>query len=138
MKRCVTNAIYDPGAPDRSSRPADGIGWPRLAHSMLGRKRLDNIQFCIESVLEDGIPGDMIETGVWRGGATIFMRAVLSAYGVRDRCVWVADSFEGLPRPSPSYPADAQSTLHERSELAVSWEEVADNFQKYGLLDGQV
>jgi hypothetical protein len=138
LKRCLTNTIYDPDAPDRSLPPVNWSGWPRQAHSMLGRKRLDNIQFCMERVIEERIPGDVIETGVWRGGATIFMRAVLRAYDVRDRSVWVADSFEGLPPPSAAYPADADSTLHERPELAVTLEEVADNFRKYDLLDEQV
>jgi O-methyltransferase len=105
---------------------------------MLSLARLDNIQFCMESALKDRVPGDVIETGVWRGGATIFMRAVLKAYDVRDRSVWVADSFEGLPPPSGAYPADADSTLHERRELAVSLEEVSENFRKYDLLDEQV
>ena len=43
---------------------------------MIGLKRLDNIQYCVETVLHDKIPGDLVETGVWRGGASIFMRAV--------------------------------------------------------------
>ena len=138
MKRCLIDFIYDPEFIDRSSPPVRPWSAPRLAHSMLSLERLDNIQFCLESVLANEIPGDVIETGVWRGGATIFMRAILKAYDVRDRAVWVADSFEGLPPPSAAYPADAQSTLHERSELAVSMEMVADNFRKYDLLDEQV
>src|ERR1700735_3002333 len=44
--------------------------YTELAHTMIGRKRLDNIQFCIEEVIKLGIPGDLIETGIWRGGAT--------------------------------------------------------------------
>jgi O-methyltransferase len=85
------------------------------------------------------VPGDLIETGVWRGGSTILMRAVLEAYGVRDRRVWVADSFAGLPPPSPEkYPADLGDTFHTYPELAVSLEKVQANFAKYGLLDGQV
>jgi len=52
-----------------------------------------------EDVIARGVPGDFIETGVWRGGACIFMRAILKAYGVTDRTVWVADSFEGVPPP---------------------------------------
>ena len=75
----------------------------------------------------------------WRGGATIFMRAVLKAYGVTDRYVWVADSFEGLPPPETGkYPHDAGDRLHEARELAVSLEEVKANFERYGLLDDQV
>jgi hypothetical protein len=113
--------------------------WPPTAHTMIGLKRLDNIQFCVESVLAKDVPGDLIETGVWRGGAVIFMRAALKAYAVKNRCVWVADSFEGLPLPNRErYPADGGSKLHKYEALAVSLEQVKSNFEKYGLLDDQV
>lgn len=113
--------------------------WPMHAQTMIGLKRLNNIQQCIETVLKDRIPGDLAETGVWRGGATIFMRAVLMAYGITDRTVWVADSFEGLPKPNPSqYPADQGDTYHTYDELAVPLDEVKANFARYGLLDEQV
>ena len=46
--------------------------YTELSHTMIGRKRLDNLQYCVETVLEDGVAGDLIETGIWRGGATIF------------------------------------------------------------------
>src|SRR5438874_4061735 len=117
----------------------EGRIWPLVAHTMIGLKRLDNLEFCIEQVITKGVVGDLIETGVWRGGAAIFMRAVLKAYGVTDRCVWVADSFEGLPPPDTcKYPNDAGDSLHEARELAVSLEEVEANFERYGLLDDQV
>jgi O-methyltransferase len=117
----------------------EGRTWPLVAHTMIGLKRLDNLEFCIEKVITTGVPGDLIETGVWRGGATIFMRAVLKAYGVTDRYVWVADSFEGLPPPeADKYPHDVGDRLHEARELAVSLEEVKANFERYGLLDDQV
>jgi len=138
MKRCLLNLIYDRNPVDRSVRPETWWGWPEVAHSMLSLKRLDNIQFCIERVLQDDVPGDVIETGVWRGGASIFMRAVLKAYAVGDRAVWVADSFAGLPPPNPKFPGDAGSDFHQFQELAVSLEEVIENFRAYGLLDEQV
>jgi O-methyltransferase len=117
---------------------ASGRDWPARAESMIGLARMDNIQFCVETVLGDGICGDLIETGVWRGGATIFMRGLLKAYG-SDRKVWVADSFAGLPAPDPiRFPSDAGSDLHTVAALAVSKETVEHNFRRYGLLDGQV
>ena len=89
--------------------------------------------------LTDGVPGDLIETGVWRGGATILMRAILKARGVTDRVVWVADSFAGLPAPNAArYPLDAGINLHRFPQLAVTLERVQDNFRRYGLLDDQV
>ena len=116
-----------------------GRDWPVLAHTMIGMKRMENLQYCVEDVLRQHVPGDLIETGVWRGGATIFMRAILKAYGINDRRVWVADSFAGLPPPDPGkYPADADDKHHTITPLAVSLEEVRENFKRYGLLDDQV
>ncbi|NEO98544.1 MAG: macrocin O-methyltransferase [Symploca sp. SIO2E9] len=113
--------------------------FPGRAHTMIGFKRLETVQFCIEDVLVNNIPGDLIEAGVWRGGACIFMRAILKAYGVKNRTVWVADSFQGLPAPnSKKYPLDAGWWLHLFKEIAVSLEEVKVNFSRYGLLDDQV
>lgn len=117
-----------------------GRDWPAEAETMVGMARLDNLQRCIESVLHDRIPGDLIETGVWRGGATILMRGVLAAYGDQQRAVWAADSFAGLPKPDPTRaPLDEGDTAWAFSaELAVSLEDVKANFARYGLLDDRV
>ncbi|MGA8261352.1 MAG: TylF/MycF family methyltransferase [Arenicellales bacterium] len=109
------------------------------AHTLVGLERLDNIQYCVETVLSENIPGDLIETGVWRGGCCILMRGLLKAYGVEDRTVWAADSFQGLPKPNEQqYPADKGSRFHELDEIAVPLESVKDIFERYGLLDDQV
>lgn len=125
--------------PASENAKEEGRIWPVLADTMVGQKRLDNLQFCVETVLHDGIPGDLIETGVWRGGSCIFMRSILLAYAVSDRRVFVADSFKGLPKPDKEkYPQDGPDKLFTVSYLAVSREEVERNFAKYGLLDKQV
>ena len=117
----------------------NGLDWPARADSMIGIRRMDNLQHCVESVLRDDVPGDLIETGVWRGGATIFMRGILKAYGVTDRTVWVADSFQGLPEPDPHrYPADAGDKHSTHDVLRVGVEQVRANFRRYELLDEQV
>jgi O-methyltransferase len=105
---------------------------------MIGLRRLNNLQFCMERVIADEIPGDVIECGVWRGGAAIFMRAVLAARGDNSRRVWVADSFQGLPKPDPKHPADRGDEHWTKDALAVSHEEVKRNFSRYNLLDQQV
>lgn len=129
----VRRAPFDP------EQRRDGRDWPQLAETMIGLKRLENVQQCIESVIRDGVPGDLIEAGVWRGGATILMRAVLKAHGIIDRMVWVADSFEGLPPPDmETYPQDAGDFHHTFELLRVPLEDVKANFAKYCLLDDQV
>jgi len=146
MKRCLSNLIYQDHSVLRGKdRPFDlrnrveGRDWPANAHTMIGIHRLDNLHFCVEDVLARQVPGDLMETGVWRGGASILMRAVLKANEVTDRRVWLADSFEGLPPPDPArYPHDTGLHLEVYKELAVSLEEVQTNFRRYNLLDDQV
>lgn len=147
LKKCLTGLLYAEsaervnllGLPFEEGARIEGRDWPFAAHTMVGIKRLDNLHYCIEDILRNNVPGDLIETGVWRGGTTIFMRAVLKAYGIMNRCVWVADSFEGLPPPNAdAYPLDAGDRLHEYAELAVSLAEVKSNFKRYGLLDDKV
>jgi O-methyltransferase len=138
MKRSLTDSIYENG-PEALRAKAEGQEWPSRAHTMIGLKRLDSLQVLVEDVLRAGVAGDFIECGAWRGGATIFMRAILKAYGVTNRKVWVSDSFEGLPTPNPEkYPADKDDILHTFDALAISLEQVRDHFTSYGLLDGQV
>jgi len=164
LKRCLVNSIY-PEYSILSSvhwkrrlgrwlanrlgyelvKPLDprlralGKDWPLTAHTMIGSKRLDNIQFCVEDVLRTNVPGDFMETGVWRGGACILMRGLLNAFQENTRKVWVVDSFEGLPKPSLSADDALLSTYtKDNSVIAVSLGTVKDNFARYGLLDEQV
>jgi hypothetical protein len=116
-----------------------GLDWPSQAHTMIGLTRLRHLRHLIGRVLDERVPGDFIETGVWRGGACIYMRAVLAVQGVTDRRIWAADSFEGLPPPDPQqFPADSESWLHRVPMLSVSLEEVRRNFEKYNMLDDLV
>jgi len=146
LQKCLAGTIYeDPPLKALGTKVFDpqlreyGWDWPSVAHTMIGEKRLANIRHLAENVIRKRVIGDFIEAGVWRGGACIIMRAVLNAYFVKDRCVWLADSFEGLPSPDKEkYPVDADSEFHSFPELSVSLEQVKRNFEKYDLLDDQV
>ena len=117
-----------------------GLDWPADALTMIGMQRLTSLQRCVETVLTEDVPGDLVECGVWRGGASILMRAVLSAYGDEKRSVWLCDSFEGVPSPDTAhYEADKGINLHRAAGvLAVSEAQVRANFEHYGLLDDRV
>jgi O-methyltransferase len=117
----------------------EGKDLPADAETMIGLRRLHNIQHCVTEVLRRGVPGDLMETGVWRGGASILMAGILRIYGDTNRLVWLADSFQGLPPPDPDrYPADAGDTLFADPQLAVSLDQVKANFEKYDLLNDQI
>lgn len=144
--KILTNMIYR----DPSTNPAyvgsfqpivrsEGRDWPAVAHTMAGLRRLENLRELTQRVIDEGIPGDLVEAGVWRGGCCILMRGVLAANAVTDRKIYAADSFAGLPAPKPDvFPHDEGSNLHLFTELAVSVEQVKANMARYGLLDDQV
>ncbi len=109
-----------------------------FTHSMIGMERMRNIEACLDRVREEGISGDVAETGVWRGGAAVFMRGYLAVYDMNDRLVWAADSFEGLPRPTTVADQGFDYSAANVPILAVSLEEVRTLFERYGLLDDGV
>lgn len=116
-----------------------GQDWPSLSFSMIGSARMRNLRYACETVVLDGVEGDFIETGVWRGGACILMRGILEAYGDEKRRVLVADSFAGLPSPDPqNFPADAGDRHHTYTQLQISRVDVENNFRRFGLLDERV
>jgi O-methyltransferase len=124
---------------DPARARAEGRDWPLFAQTMVGPERMRNVRHCVERVLAEDVPGDLIEAGTWRGGVAILMRGVLKAYSTQDRFVWIADSFQGLPPPdSDRYPADRGDQLHEVDLLSVPVDEVRENFRHYGLLDDRV
>jgi O-methyltransferase len=142
LERTVSNWIYGDAAnlfgraqPFEPERRRLGKDIPEQAHTMIGLRRLRHLRVVVEDVLRKGIPGDLIEAGVWRGGACILMAGVLEAWGDTQRKVIAADSFAGLPPPDSRYAKDALTTFnfHLRPELAVGAAQVQANFERYGL-----
>jgi hypothetical protein len=116
---------------DRRIRAA-GLDWPLHGLTMVGLDRLDDLQACVETVVADGVAGDLIEAGSWRGGASLLMRATLDSLG-EGRTVWVADSFQGFP---PDEPAESGTSLAAYDFLAAPLDEVRDSFARLGCADG--
>lgn len=114
----------------------EGRDWPACATTMIGNKRMLNIEELIHRVLNDEngeVEGDYIETGVWRGGAAIFAREVLNQYGAPERRVFACDSFQGLPEPdAEQFPGDEGDLHYAVDFLRASREEVEANFRRFG------
>jgi len=104
---------------------------------MIGLKALNNIEYCINQINKYNIDGDFIEAGVWRGGATIFMKALSDIFNM-NRKVWVADAFEKT-FPKSEYEIDDDVVWQSSwNPLKVTLSEVIENFKKYNVLDENV
>ena len=114
---------------------AAGMDWPLTGLTMVGVARLDDLQACVEQVVEEGVPGDMIEAGCWRGGASILIRATLDTLGATDRILYAADSFQGLPSADMGDDPD-RDDLGVFGFLAVPLETVRENFARFGCDEG--
>eukprot|EP01105_Mastigella_eilhardi_P002278 TRINITY_DN1278_c0_g1_i2.p1 TRINITY_DN1278_c0_g1~~TRINITY_DN1278_c0_g1_i2.p1 ORF type:complete len:327 (-),score=81.79 TRINITY_DN1278_c0_g1_i2:62-1042(-) len=108
----------------------EGKDWPVFGLTMVGGRRMENIEWALRKVVGEGVPGDFMECGVWRGGASIFARAVLDTLGEDGRKVILADSFEGLPAPRTG---NDKSFWSQMEYLRVSLETVKQNVASYGM-----
>jgi hypothetical protein len=120
--------------PYRAQIRAQGSDWPAYGVSMIGKMRMDSLRTLLEDALAEGVPGSFVECGVWRGGASIFAKAVFTAHGAA-RDVHLVDSFQGLP---PNTTALDVQDWSQADYLRVPQPEVQSNFERFNLLDNRV
>jgi len=113
-----------------------GNDWPEIGYTMIGNDALKSLKVMIQTVIREKIPGDFLEAGVWRGGASILAKGVLRSYGAdKIRKVWVCDSFKGLPKNRTPHDNAVWERMH---ALRVSKTAVQQHFRKFDLLDENV
>ncbi|HEV2613000.1 MAG TPA: TylF/MycF/NovP-related O-methyltransferase [Noviherbaspirillum sp.] len=127
--------------PDMLHAGLNGMHRETTSDTMSDMASLNNLQVCVETAIRDHVPGDLIETGIWKGGMPVLMRAILKGHGIADRTVWAADSFKGMPKPDPGtdlLDAIWHFMLEPIEGLSIPRDYVESTFRKYGLLDDQV
>lgn len=116
-----------------------GLDWPLFGYTMTGRHRLDFLQQAIETIVAENVPGDIIETGVWRGGSMIFASALLDLSSETERSIWCADSFEGMPVPTVAGEGfSGTEDFSDRAYLTVSVDQVKNNFRRFNVLSDRI
>jgi len=108
--------------------------------SMAGMARMQSIKRMIETVAQQGLNGSYAETGVWRGGMTIYATAAMQLNGLSARPVYLCDCFRGLPLPRQgSFHARQDAVyFYQNKMLSVGVQMVLQNFQRYGINEKQV
>ena len=133
----VLNEVYEPGP-----HVVEGRIWPPgSALTMIGKKRINNIYKALEYIRVNNVEGDLFEAGVWRGGATIFMKGYLEVYNMVDKDVFLADSFQGIPAPDiKKYPSDEAHIGCDTLEILKnnSANKVIEAFERLDLYDEKI
>jgi O-methyltransferase len=115
----------------------EGGEWPVFALSMIGEQRMNNIRTLLEQAHREGLEGDFMECGVWRGGASIYAKIIIESleWRVRKPHVWLADSFSGLPLPRSQH----DSAIWAKWDyLSVPSSEVKANLINFGVFDNTI
>ena len=74
--------------------------------SMTSVERMYALYKAVNYVLDSGLPGAIVECGVWRGGSMMVVASTLLARGITDRELFLFDTFEGLPKPDTKVDID--------------------------------
>jgi hypothetical protein len=88
-------------------------------YTMTSWERLHALYQAVKYVIENRIPGDLVECGVWRGGSMKLVAHVLLALGVTDRTLFLYDTFEGMTEPDPAVDIDSSG-----NKAANDWLEI--------------
>ena len=118
----------------------EGLDRPFYGETLIGLKRLNIVQNLIHNAIKNKIPGDFIEAGCFRGGVGIFVFHMLKILGENNRKIYLADSFQGLPKPNPkNFPKDTIFlNIPKDLGLICSIDTVKNNFRKYNALGPNV
>jgi O-methyltransferase len=83
--------------------------------TMLSERRMISLGQIVKYLELKGIPGSMIECGVWKGGAAAIMAAANVAYGARRRNIHLFDSFTDIVEPDPKI--DGERAMYDVEQL---------------------
>jgi len=101
VSRTASPAAAPPGMPVEFS-PDDADIIERVIENkltMVSRERLYATLMACRHVIAQGVPGDFVECGVWRGGNALIAADVFAREGA-SRSVYLFDTFAGMTAPT--------------------------------------
>lgn len=105
-------------------------------YTMTGPERIVALADAVRYVTQNDVPGCVVECGVWRGGSMMVVAKTLLAAGAADRELYLFDTFEGMPPPTPA-DRDAHGTLAAevlaRTRRTADHAPRSDDFSKWAL-----
>lgn len=69
-------------------------------YTLIHVERMYSLYKAVQYIVNKGIPGDFVECGVWKGGASMLMAKTLVSMGVTDRKIYMYDTYAGMTKPT--------------------------------------
>ena len=79
-------------------------------------ERMQPLWESVRHVVRRGIPGAIVECGVWRGGSAVLCARALQGEGVTDRDLYLYDTYEGMVEPTDKDVNHKGETAHSKWE----------------------
>jgi len=83
--------------------------------TMTSIERMYALYSATSYIVKNGLPGDFVECGVWRGGSVMLMASTLLRCGDTTRDLWLYDTFRGMTTPG----ADDVQTMSGRTATEI-------------------
>lgn len=103
--------------------PEDLALYRRLQpYTMTSAERMCGLIGAVRYVVQNQIPGDIVECGVWRGGSMMSVALTLLGLGLRDRHLYLFDTYAGMTAPGEndrSQFGESDPKEHYKASLAV-------------------
>jgi hypothetical protein len=96
-------------------------------YTMTSTERIHALITAVRHIVGSGIPGDLVECGVWKGGSVMAMALTLLQLQNQDRALYLFDTFSGMTAPSDrdvDYLGQPAQTILEDVRCAATQEEV--------------
>ncbi len=115
---------------------------PCKAFTMTSVERMYDLYQSVQYIVRAGIPGAIVECGVWKGGCMMLVAHTLNLLREQSRQLMLFDTFEGLPMPEAGVDVDilgndAAERWRERWAMATL-DEVRINMAMTGYPSGNV
>ncbi len=94
-------------------------------YTMTSPERISALIDSVTYIVENDIPGDIVECGVWRGGSIMAVLNTLLELGDTQRTIYLYDTFQGMTPPSSrdvNLAGEAAESLFDRSQKRPSTE----------------
>lgn len=93
--------MTDPVTPDIDKDPVFLDLYQKvMPYTMTSKEAVFALYTSINYILDQGIPGDIVECGVWKGGSSLLAALILKARNITDRQLYLYDTFQGMTPPT--------------------------------------